>query len=260
MTGSVNWLTPKPYIDELGPFDLDPCAPVEQPFPTAARVFTIHDNGLIQSWRGDDGDLRVWLNPPYARHLIAKWMARLAEHGRGTALVNASTDTEWFARYVWPRAHGLRFIKGRIPFLGPDGMPRMRPNGVNPMTNGEPSVLCAYGLEDMDRLASCPIEGTFVPLRLPRSVLVSIFLTDELVEKTGMTWRDELKAYFADRPEPVDLAQLYRDFANHPKAKANPNYQAKLRQQLQLGDFKRVGSGRWERVTRDSNGELTCAS
>ncbi|MGE0023973.1 MAG: hypothetical protein AB7S70_10125 [Hyphomicrobium sp.] len=87
MTGSVNWLTPKLYIDALGPFDLDPCAPIEQPFPTAARVFTIHDNGLIQSWRDPDaGDLRVWLNPPYARHLIAKWIARI------TAILGPPTD------------------------------------------------------------------------------------------------------------------------------------------------------------------------
>lgn len=32
-SGTVEWLTPPEIIAALGPFDLDPCAPIEQPYP-----------------------------------------------------------------------------------------------------------------------------------------------------------------------------------------------------------------------------------
>ena len=57
------WLTPPEIIDALGgpaSFDLDPCAPVTRPWPTAKEHFTIIDNGLTKPWRG-----RIWFNPPY---------------------------------------------------------------------------------------------------------------------------------------------------------------------------------------------------
>src|SRR4051812_39195946 len=53
------WITPKWLIDRLGPFDLDPCASDNQPWPCAARQFTIGDLGCLQDWFG-----LVWMNPP----------------------------------------------------------------------------------------------------------------------------------------------------------------------------------------------------
>jgi hypothetical protein len=75
--GKDEWLTPPEIVRALGPFDLDPCAPIVRPWDTAAQHYTIQDNGLNQPWAG-----RVWLNPPYGREAI-HWMARLAEHGNG---------------------------------------------------------------------------------------------------------------------------------------------------------------------------------
>lgn len=49
------WLTPPEIIESLGPFDLDPCAPVNPPWKMADRHYTIKDNGLMQPWAG-----RVW--------------------------------------------------------------------------------------------------------------------------------------------------------------------------------------------------------
>jgi hypothetical protein len=46
------WLTPPEIIEALGPFDLDPCAAINQPWPTAKNHFTLHDNGLVQPWGG----------------------------------------------------------------------------------------------------------------------------------------------------------------------------------------------------------------
>lgn len=90
------WLTPPEVIAALGgadSFDLDPCSPIERPWPTARRHLTIVDNGLIQPWDG-----RVWLNPPYSTSVIGQWLARLADHNRGVALIFARTETDAFFR------------------------------------------------------------------------------------------------------------------------------------------------------------------
>jgi len=100
---TTTWLTPPHIIPALGgweSFDLDPCAaPVPRPWPTARQMNAANDaNGLLIEWQG-----RIWLNPPYTSSEIGRWLARLADHGTGTALVFARTETEAFARTVWGR-------------------------------------------------------------------------------------------------------------------------------------------------------------
>lgn len=136
---SDEWLTPKFILDALGPFDLDPCASVVRPWPTAGTHYTIEDDGFARPWAG-----RVWLNPPYGPE-TARWLGRLADHGQGTALIFARTETRYFFDYVWPRATALLFLKGRINFCHTDGTP----GAVN---SGAPSVLVAYGTNDAVRL------------------------------------------------------------------------------------------------------------
>lgn len=144
------WLTPPDMLAALGPFDLDPCAcPPPRPWPTADRMISRPDDGLAASWSG-----RVWLNPPYSRE-APRWIARLAEHGHGTALLFARTETSWFVSQVWERASALLFLHGRINFHRADGV-RAEWNG------GAPSVLVAYGDGDADRLAAAGLPGTYV--------------------------------------------------------------------------------------------------
>jgi hypothetical protein len=231
--GTVEWLTPPEIIAALGPFDLDPCAPIAQPYPTARRIFTRRDNGLIQAWPQAD---RVWLNPPYANGQIEKWLARMAEHDFGTALIFARTETDAFFRHVWERATALLFMRGRINFHTPDGV-RARGNA------GAPTVLCAYGIDDADVLAGCKIGGQFVPLRIPRSVVVAA------IAEAAPTWRAALAEFFAGQEGPVELAAIYRAFAGHPKAAGNRHVEAKLRQELQRGPYSRVGPGLWEEAS-----------
>lgn len=236
--GTAEWLTPPFVLEALGEFDLDPCAPVDRPWPTAKRHYTIRDNGLILPW----GDSRIWLNPPYATQSLMKWLGRMADHNHGTALIFARTETRPFFRFVWERATAVLFIRGRLTFHRPDGslctIVDKRTGRIKEANGGAPSVLIAYGQDDAEILAYCSIAGQFVPLRIPRSVLV---------EAISETWRAALESWFAERDGPIDLADLYRAFADHPKAKANPNYQAKLRQELQRGPFERVGRGKWTR-------------
>lgn len=225
---TVVWLTPPSLIEALGgpaSFDLDPCAaPEPRPWPTARHMNGQADaNGLQIEWWG-----RVWLNPPYSSAEIGKWMTRLADHGRGTALIFARTETETFQRDVWERAHGLLFLRGRINFHRPDGR-RARMNA------GAPSVLCAYGQDDLDRLAASDLAGALVPLRFARYLLV---------EGLVGTWGEEVRRWLVDQGGPVSLGDAYRFFARHPKARRNQHWKAKVRQQLQEHG-ERIGRARY---------------
>ena len=143
---SQNHITPKWIIDRLGPFDLDPCAADPRPWDCARLNITEAGDGLKAKWRG-----RVWLNPPFNRYQVGAFIMRLAEHGRGTALLHARTETEWF-RPVWERASAILFLSERLKFCRPDG-------SVQPANSGAPPVLCAFGDADKSRLVNSGIDG-----------------------------------------------------------------------------------------------------
>jgi hypothetical protein len=143
------WLTPPHVLRSLGQFDLDPCAPVVRPWPTAAQHYTAHDDGLTKPWFG-----RVWMNPPYGQQ-SAKWMERLADHGNGIALIFARTETGIFFPWVWEHARALLFLRGRLHFCHVDG----RAAAGNA---GAPSVLIAYGASNAAALRSCGLPGKVV--------------------------------------------------------------------------------------------------
>jgi len=223
---TVEWLTPPHILRALGPFDLDPCSPINRPWDTADRHLTIEDNGLIEAWHG-----RVWLNPPYSRRVIRRWMARMAEHAHGTALIFARTETLHFNHSVWPCATALLFLFGRINFHYVDGV-QAKANA------GAPTVLIAYGQEDADRLLDSGITGKFVPLQMPR--LFAVALASE-----PSTWAEIIADIMRGRG-PVHLDVLYRAVADHPKTRDNAHWRAKVRQILQQGSFDRRGNGIWE--------------
>lgn len=141
------WLTPRDLKAPLGEFDLDPCAAPE-PRPTAKRHIALPEDGLTVQWEG-----RVWLNPPYGRDTIL-WLAKLARHDCGTALVFARTETRMFADYVWGKARAILFLRGRPHFCLPNGE-RARGN------SGGPLVLIAYGIDDAHALEASLLPGHF---------------------------------------------------------------------------------------------------
>lgn len=151
------WLTPPSIIAALGgsdSFDFDPCSPINRPWNTARKHFSILDDGLAQPWSG-----RGWFNPPYGGpKIVGPWMRRIAQHNHGTTLIFARTETESFFETVWPVASAILFIKGRLYFHHVDGTEA-------DANAGAPSVLIAYGAADAEILRNCGLPGQFVRLR-----------------------------------------------------------------------------------------------
>lgn len=140
------WLTPPALIGKLGKFDVDPCAHPQQFYKTADRMISLPEDGLSVPWKG-----RVWLNPPYGRALPV-WLAHMAAHDHGTALVPARTEVEsWFWPFIWERARLVLFLRGRLYFHRPDGS--LAGNA------GHGSVLVAYGGRDATILDKADIVG-----------------------------------------------------------------------------------------------------
>lgn len=135
------WLTPPELLKALGVFDLDPCSPppLRRPWPTALAHYSLPVDGLQMIWWG-----RVWCNPPYGKETF-KWLAKLAEHGRGIALIFARTETKGFHREIWEKAHAVFFFEGRIRFYHSSGIKGDMPNA--------PSCLVAYGAPEIEAIA-----------------------------------------------------------------------------------------------------------
>lgn len=149
--GNDEWLTPPKILAALGPFDLDPCAPVKRPWKMAAKHFTKIDDGLAQEWSG-----RVWLNPPYGTTLWP-WLRRIHQHGNGIALIFNRSETAGFQNDVWPHADAMLFLRGRVKFYDVEGRQA-------PSSSGAPSVLVAYGNRNVEALERSGLAGYLVKL------------------------------------------------------------------------------------------------
>jgi len=148
--GKDEWLTPPAIVRALGPFDLDPCSPINRPWPTAAEHLTVEDDGLTADW---PAGAFVWCNPPDGTDTW-QWLDRLAAHpSGGTALIFARTEVAGFVASVWCQASALLFIEGRLHFHHVTGE-RAAAN------SGAPSVLVAYGVRAPARLRDAWVRGT----------------------------------------------------------------------------------------------------
>jgi len=123
--------TPEDFYKKLDAefsFTLDPAATAEN--TKCDKFFTIKDNGLLQSWAGEN----VFLNPPYGRGL-GVWVKKACEETNEpdganlvVLLIPARPDTRYWHNYILhtregadfgyvdPRWVEVRFIKGRLKF------------------------------------------------------------------------------------------------------------------------------------------------
>lgn len=78
-------------------------------------------DGLEIEWPFDQV---VYVNPPYTRGQIGKWVKRCHDHwvagGEVIMLIPSYTDTRYFHDFIYKKAT-LDFIKGRLRFKGYDG-------------------------------------------------------------------------------------------------------------------------------------------
>ncbi len=154
VVSSDNWYTPKWIIDELGPFDCDPCAaPADvRPFQIAPTQWTEKDDGLTKDWNGV-----VYMNPPYSRVLLRKFCEKMTAHGNGIALLINRQDNLLWQEVIFPTAASMIFMRNRVKFIRPDG------------TTGSPffgSCLVAWGHECDRRLRQSSIAGKYVVLNV----------------------------------------------------------------------------------------------
>jgi len=105
---SDNWATPKEFYEKLNAefnFDFDPC-PLHSEF-----------DGLKIDW-----GLTNFVNPPYSRLLKELFVKKAIEQKNlgktSVMLLPVSTSTKLFHDHIQPNANEIRFIKGRIKFLG----------------------------------------------------------------------------------------------------------------------------------------------
>jgi hypothetical protein len=218
-TTKDEWLTPPEIIKSLGIFDLDPCSPINPPWPTALKHLNILDNGLLREWFG-----RVWLNPPYGKALSA-WMNRMAMHCNGVALTFARTDTNVFHDFVFPVADSIFFVRQRITFYNVDGTP-------GHFNGGAPSVLIAYGEQNSEALRNVDLKGFHQSLG--QNVLI---LWDR-------PWRLVVRSAMVRLNRNAGLNEIYDAVETMfpEKTKRNPHHKEKIRQILQK-HFIRVKPG-----------------
>jgi site-specific DNA-methyltransferase (adenine-specific) len=105
---SDHWATPDYFYDQLNQefkFDFDPC-PLHATF-----------DGLSIEWGQSN-----FVNPPYSRNLKEAFVNKaLGESKKGklcVLLLPVSTSTRLFHEVIQPNAKEIRFIKGRIKFVG----------------------------------------------------------------------------------------------------------------------------------------------
>jgi hypothetical protein len=145
--GKTNdWLTPRALLQRFEPFDLDPCGCAGMPWRTATTTYFLpeHD-GLIEPRYG-----RIFCNPPYGKN-VGGWARRMAAHGNGIMLIFLRTDTTAWQRDILPFADAALLLDGRVRFY--------RPSGERGKSGTAPSVLLAYGQNNVEALRNAGIAG-----------------------------------------------------------------------------------------------------
>jgi len=131
-SGENEWYTPPQFIDAarqaMGAIDTDPAScELAQETVNASLFYTMETDGLSNQWKG-----RVWLNPPYSKDFVGRFISKLIEESdskrvsEACVLLNNATDTEWFHKVV-PIVSAICFLKGRISFPDSNGDPKNKP-------------------------------------------------------------------------------------------------------------------------------------
>jgi hypothetical protein len=250
--------TPRYIWEPLGGFDTDAATGAQRPWNIGTeRNITEQQNCLTMDWR-KHGIERPWLNPPFDTRIVGQFISKIIEHGRGVLLLHVRTDTRWF-RPLFDHASAKLWLAGRVVFRDVHGNPctitKRKSKYFGKVANsGAPVVLWAFGFADADVLEQFDcryipepkrgepvLRGIFEPQHFARFVLIGALENDQAAK----SWRAVVAEWLRSNDGPVPVADLYRAFQHHPKAKRNPNWKAKVRQTLQRGAGRSVGRDQW---------------
>lgn len=117
---TYKWNTPEEFfngLDEEFHFDFDPAIP--------PRVGSFSGNGLKEHWGTKEKPSRVFVNPPYKRGLIKRWILKACkEFYLGNAaivvLLLPMRGSEWF-RILARKGAEMRLCEKRIKFESGEG-------------------------------------------------------------------------------------------------------------------------------------------
>lgn len=115
--GRDDWGTPPELFNKLDKefhFTLDVCATYEN--RKCDRFFPPEMDSLKQEWKGV-----CFMNPPFSQ--VKEFVKKAHDEsaaGRCTvvALMAARTDTKYFHNWIYKSANEIRFLKGRVKFVG----------------------------------------------------------------------------------------------------------------------------------------------
>lgn len=115
---SQSWETPDWLFMRLNDefhFTLDPCA--DDVNFKCNTYYTEEDDGLGKSWEGHT----VYINPPYNKSKEWIWKAYSELKNNmvtSVMLIPARVDTKPWHEIIAPNAAQIRFLKGRVKFVG----------------------------------------------------------------------------------------------------------------------------------------------
>lgn len=134
--GRDGWCTPKWLADLIGRVQFDPCSNERSHIDAVIRLILADgDNGLDEGGPGSfhigtslDGTSsrrapKSWvtfINPPYARGQVSRWIAHY-KHTRFICLLRWDPSTHWFSELV-EECHYVWFPAQRINFEPPPGV------------------------------------------------------------------------------------------------------------------------------------------
>jgi len=133
-----DWNTPAELLREIrkfAPIGLDPCSN-EHSVVNATHNWNLAEgkDGLLLDWTGKG---LVFVNPPYTRSQMPKWMAKCNESGcEVIALVPHRSDTAWYQKHT-TNLRAKCELSGRLQFG--------RKGEVNTPKAPFPSVLLYWG-------------------------------------------------------------------------------------------------------------------
>lgn len=129
MSDRNSWATPIKYLHSvrqvMGNIELDPASHKQaNKNVRATAYYTAEDNGLEQHWKAKT----LFLNPPYSKDLIGKFMTKVTDHyvagdiNQAIVLTNNCPDTAWFDNTLAVHGSAFCFPSKRIQFIAPKGV------------------------------------------------------------------------------------------------------------------------------------------